>query len=56
MKLGSCIHFEELRSTLHSILSVDLFYGSLTFVEFFAFRSEHEKGHAYILKSKGKTL
>ena len=35
MKLGSCIHLEKLRSTLCSILNLDLlFYGSLTFVEF----------------------
>ena len=35
MKLGSCIHLEELRLTLRSILRLDLsFYGSLTFVEF----------------------
>ena len=34
MKLGLCIHLEELRSTLRSILSPDLlFYGSLTSVE-----------------------
>ena len=35
MKLGSCIHLEELRSILRSILSLDLpFNGSLTYVEF----------------------
>ena len=35
MKLGSCIHLEELRSILHSNLSLDLpFYGSLANVEF----------------------
>ena len=35
MKLGSCIDLEELRSTLHSILRLDLiFNGSLTFIEF----------------------
>ena len=35
MKLGSCIHLKELRSTLCSILRLDLrFYGSLTNVEF----------------------
>ena len=40
MKLWSCIHLEELRSTLCSILRFDLlFYGSLTNVDFFAFRS-----------------
>ena len=26
MKLGSCIHLEELRSTLHSILRLDLLF------------------------------
>ena len=35
MKLGSYIHLEELKTTLRSILSLDLlFFGSLTFVEF----------------------
>ena len=35
MKLGSCIHLEELRSTLCSALRLDLpFHGSLTNVEF----------------------
>ena len=35
MKLGSCIHLEEVRSTLCSILSIDLlFYSSLSNVEF----------------------
>ena len=35
MKLGSCIHLEELRSTRCSILKLDLlFYDSLSFVEF----------------------
>ena len=35
MKLGSCIHLEELRSTLCSILRFDiLLYGSRTNVEF----------------------
>ena len=35
MKLGSCIHLEKLRSTLRSILRLDLlFYGSLTMSSF----------------------
>ena len=35
MKLGSCIHLEEFRSTICSILRLDLFfYGSMTSVEF----------------------
>ena len=34
MKLGSCIHLEELRSTLCSILRLDLLFTYLTFVEF----------------------
>ena len=35
MKLGSCIHLEELRSTLCSSLRLDLFFqGSLSNVEF----------------------
>ena len=40
MRLGSCIHLEELRSTLRSILRLDLlFHGSLRNVEFL--RSGH---------------
>ena len=42
MKLGSYLHLEEKRSTLLSILSLDLpFYGSMTspFLSSFAFRS-----------------
>ena len=63
MKLGSCIHLEELRSTLCSFLRLDLlFQGSLTNVEFL-YRSFSQKlkgleprnlGHAYTLKSKGQ--
>ena len=35
MKLGSYIHLEELRLTLHSVFSLDLlFIGSLAFVNF----------------------
>ena len=34
MKLGSCIHLEEARSTLCSIFRRPTFYGSLTNVEF----------------------
>ena len=34
MKLGSRIYLEELRSSLRSIVRLDLlFYGSLTFIE-----------------------
>ena len=35
MKLGSCIHLKEIRSTQFSILRLDLlFYGSLTISSF----------------------
>ena len=34
MKLGSCIHLEEVSSTLCSILRRPTFHGSLTNVEF----------------------
>ena len=37
MKLGSCKHLDECNSRLPSVLSFDLFYGSLTlqiFVQF----------------------
>ena len=47
MKLGSCIHFEELRSTLCSILRRDLFLRFTDKCRVFAFRSfsrKHETG------------
>ena len=49
MKLGSCIHLEELRSAVCSILSLDLFFhGSLTFIVFLCF------GH-FLRNYKGKS-
>ena len=39
MKLGPCIHLEELRSTLHSILRLDLFLRFIDYCQIFAFRS-----------------
>ena len=38
MKLGSCIHLEELRSTLRSILRLDLLFTALVFCFFGGFR------------------
>ena len=42
MKLGSCIYLEVLRSTLN-FETRPTFYGSLTVVENFAFRSFSQK-------------
>ena len=43
MKLGSCIHLEELRSTLCSILRLDLLSRFTDFNQVFAFRSFSRK-------------
>ena len=44
MKLGSFIHLEELKvNPMFNFASYSTFYGSLTFVEFFAFRSFSQK-------------